>query len=210
MRDLDIRRFLRCHLDDAFGNDPSVLILEEFGICCGTARVDMAVVNGELKGFEIKSDQDKLVRLHSQASAYGKVFDTVTIVASSRHLKEAQRIVPNWWGIVVAESNEGAPVTFRWVRREDVNKAQDPFSLAQLLWRDEALSVLQMRGLIRGLKGRPRRVLWDVLSASLPLADLREVVRTQLKQRRDWPVATSRRQYDETCPPSAKLSGFRS
>lgn len=210
MRDLDIRRLLRRQLADAFGCDSSTLILEEFGICCGKARVDMAVVNGELKGFEIKSDQDTLVRLHSQASAYGRVFDTVSIVVSPRHLRRARRVLPDWWGIIVAEYSEGDHLGFQCVRREKVNKAQDPLSLAQLLWRDEALSFLQMHGLARGLKSRPRRVLWDVLSASLPLTDLRELVRAQLKKRRDWPVAALHRRYDGKCRPSARLSDSRS
>ena len=84
MRELDIRRALRKHLGFVFEEDPTALILEELGICRGTVRVDMAVVTGMLKGFEIKSDQDTLKRLPAQASAYNKVFDTLTIVAGTR------------------------------------------------------------------------------------------------------------------------------
>ena len=66
MRDPEIRRQLRCRLEQEFGNDANALILDELGVCCGRVRADMAVVNGELKGFEIKSDQDTLLRLRSQ------------------------------------------------------------------------------------------------------------------------------------------------
>ena len=98
MRDLDIRRLLRRHLVSKFGTDPTALIPDEFSICCGKVRADMAVVNGELKGFEIKSDQDTLYRLRSQASVYGNIFDTVTIVTGPRHIRKAKKIVPSWWG----------------------------------------------------------------------------------------------------------------
>lgn len=48
MRDPEIRRRLRQHLEDEFGDDPTALILDELGVCCGRVRADMAVVNGEL------------------------------------------------------------------------------------------------------------------------------------------------------------------
>ncbi len=78
MRDQDIRDSLRQELVAAYGSDSSTLIVEELGICCGMARVDVAVVNGELKGFEIKSEKDTLGRLPAQSGMYGKVFDTMS------------------------------------------------------------------------------------------------------------------------------------
>jgi hypothetical protein len=56
----------------------AIIIIDELGLCRGTVRVDIAVVNGVLKGYEIKGDQDTLRRLASQAATYNRIFDTMT------------------------------------------------------------------------------------------------------------------------------------
>jgi len=210
MRDLDIRRLLRRHLIGAFGSDPTALIVDELGVCCGKVRVDMAVVNGELKGFEIKSDQDTLIRLPLQIATYGKVFDTLTIIVGPRHLQKIQAVVPPWWGIVLAEYHGDAQLDLRCVRTEGVNQAQDPLALTQLLWRDEALALLQANNLDAGLGSQPRRYLWEALATRFGISDLRAMVRRQLKMRRGWRVAASRTRYGEKSLPSAKSLGSQS
>jgi hypothetical protein len=65
------------------------LIVEEFG--CNSARTDIAVINGSLHAFEIKSDSDSLDRLPSQIEAYQGVFEYITLVCGSRLLKRASR-----------------------------------------------------------------------------------------------------------------------
>jgi hypothetical protein len=77
-RDADIRSVLVAELKQRFSDPSHDLILEEFG--CKTARIDIAVVNGALHGFEIKSDSDSLARLAGQAEQYGRVFDFVTLI----------------------------------------------------------------------------------------------------------------------------------
>jgi hypothetical protein len=187
MRDLEIRRQLRHYLERAFGHDPSALILDELGICCGRVRADMAVVNGELKGFEIKSDQDTLLRLRSQTLLYNRVFDTVSIIVANKHLDEVRKMVPRWWGVVIAEENGAAArPRFSVCRREGRNPNPDPISIAQLIWRDEALEVLKVNRLASGLYGKPRKFLWEALVRNFPLTDLRALVRRQLKARGDW------------------------
>lgn len=197
MRDLEIRRELRRHLEHEFGNDPTTLILDELGVCCGRVRADMAVVNGELKGFEIKSDQDTLLRLRSQASLYCRVFDTVSIVVAPKHLKKVRKMVPSWWGVLLVDKCEGTDLRIRSYRRERSNPDLDPMAVAQLIWRNEALEVLKAHNLHSGICSKPRKFLWAALVRNFALADLRALVRTQLKARRDWRSAVSRRQCDE-------------
>ena len=67
-------------------NDPQTLIVEELGIRQGAARVDVAVVNGSLHGYEIKSARDTLERLPKQSELYSSVFDTITLVTAENHL----------------------------------------------------------------------------------------------------------------------------
>jgi hypothetical protein len=186
MRDLEIRKQLRRRLECEFGHDPDALILDELGVCCGEVRADMAVVNGELKGFEIKSDQDTLSRLPSQASVYSRVFDTISIVVAARHLAMATKCVPSWWGVLVAHISENSEPSLTVHRAEKTNPSPDPLAVAQLIWRDEALDVLTRYKLQSGLGNKSRSVLWSVLVRNLPLAELQMVVRAKLKSRRDW------------------------
>ena len=203
MRDPEIRRRLRQRLEDEFGDDPTALILDELGVCCGRVRADMAVVNGELKGFEIKSDQDTLFRLRSQALLYSRVFDTVSIVVASKHLKEARKMVPHWWGVLVAEDNGNTDPRMRVYRRERQNPHPDPLAIAQLIWRDEALELLRIHNLHCGFCKKPRKFLWDALVRNFALGELRAFVRAQLKSRGDWRPALSRTQYGEKSQLSA-------
>ncbi|EGO6137859.1 sce7726 family protein, partial [Enterococcus faecalis] len=66
----------------------SYRIIEEFVICNGEARADVAIVNGIMKGFEIKSDVDSLLRLPNQIEKYDATFDKCTIVVGYKFRKK--------------------------------------------------------------------------------------------------------------------------
>jgi hypothetical protein len=206
MRELDIRNALRKHLDAALERDPTAVLVEEFGVCRGTVRADLAIISQSLRGFEIKSDQDTLKRLPAQAAAYNRVFDTVTIIVGLRHLRAVEDMVPPWWGILLFDTRPEGQPKLSCFRLEDQNPSLDPFALVQLLWREDVLGLLEARGLSAGMKSKPRRYLWEVLSKSFSLGDLQEMVRTQLKVRPDWRSGQSRRRGGGMSLPSARLS----
>ena len=79
MRDLDVRTAVRAQLVAAHADDDNTRIVEEMGIWSGSVRVDVAVINGELAGWELKSARDNLRRLPQQAELYSQVFDRMTI-----------------------------------------------------------------------------------------------------------------------------------
>jgi len=185
MRDYDVRTALRQELITAHALEPNTLIVDEVGLCRGTVRVDMAVVNSTFNGYEIKSERDTLARLPTQQEVYSKTFDTVTIVTGRRHVEKIVERVPHWWGITMALMR-GGKVWFKIIRQPAFNSHVDPFSLAQLLWRDEAVSVLKERGLARGMLSKPRRVLWQKIVENLSIEELRRVVRERLKVRGNW------------------------
>lgn len=165
-----------------YADDPTTFVVDELGLCMGAARVDVAVVNGSVHGYEIKSPRDTLARLPRQADIYGQVLDYVTIVAAEGHAEAARSTVPDWWGVWCATEREGT-IRLRQIRKGRRNPAVDPLAIAQLLWRDEALGVLSNRGLAAGLASKPRREIWRRLAQALPLEDLRKVVRDALKSR---------------------------
>src|SRR5688572_23592566 len=93
MRDADIRQHLKTKLQEKYGNEPGTLILGELGLCDGRARVDMVVVNGEINGFEIKSEYDTLARLPHQVEIYNRVLEKVTIICGKLHLNAIRKLV---------------------------------------------------------------------------------------------------------------------
>ncbi len=116
MKDSDLRTALLRRLTRRHSRDAEALILQELGLRHGAARVDVAVVNGLLHGYELKSDSDSLGRL-ARPLVYGSVLDRVTLVVGRRHVEEAVGMVPAWWGVQVAEMGPRGGVLFSSVRK---------------------------------------------------------------------------------------------
>jgi hypothetical protein len=205
VRDADIRGQLYRELHHEFGADPSTRIINELGLCLGACRVDVALVNGALHGFEIKSDADTLERLPAQATVYNATLDTVTLVCHRKHYDAVVRLVPAWWGITEARAGDGPQGMPRLdiVRPGRLNCTLVPESVAQLLWRDEVLELLGQLGAAKGMKSQPRRILWARLASVLSLDELRARVRQQLKSRAGWPTESSQRSGDDWSRSSA-------
>lgn len=178
LRDADIRPALRKLVQEPHATD-SVLI-EELGLNKGAVRVDLAVVNGVMHAYEIKSDFDTLRRLATQAEHYGKCFDRVSIVVGRKFITAARASIPSWWGIVLVEAGEGGPC-FHTVRRARMNPSRDARALVELLWRNEALALLERAGAADGVRSKPRDVIWDRASERLSLDDIAHAVREHLK-----------------------------
>jgi hypothetical protein len=197
MHDIDIRIALDCGLRRVHGTDTGTVIRHEFGLQEGRRRIDVAMMNGHLSGWEIKSDVDTLVRLAGQADVYGKVFDFVSIVTTDRYVDRATAMLPQWWGIVVANRTDDI-VHLTETRQASINIGVDPMSLAQLLWRDEAMALLRGLGQSRGLSSKARWYVWSRLVETLPLDELRTAVRQQIKGRQDWPGGQLSLPHDAT------------
>src|SRR3712207_967810 len=98
-----IRSALRRHVVARARRAPGTAVCEEFSLNRGETRVDLAVVNGHLTAYEIKSDRDTLARLAGQMRVYNRVFDRLTLVFGWRLAAQALRLVPSWWGVRLAE-----------------------------------------------------------------------------------------------------------
>lgn len=185
MRDLDIRSSLRLQLETAHAGDPDTLIIDELGLCQGEARVDLAVVNGLIHGFEIKSARDTLARLAGQAAVYDRALDAVSVVAARPHVDALFDRVPDWWGVHVA-SLAATDVIVEEIRPASTNPNVDPVAVAQLLWREELMEIAVRLQLEPGPRARTKRRLWELLARSLPLDELRREVRRCLRARKNW------------------------
>ncbi len=177
---------LKKELNTRHAHDNKVRIIEELGVQHGTARVDIAVVNGIMHGYEIKSDQDNLERLPEQIDEFSKVFDKITLVVGKRHLYKAMNIVPDWWGITVAKVNNNNSVVFQTIREEEFNDSQIKVSIAKLLWKEEALKILEEKDEARGLYSKPRKIIYEKLATILDIQTLGDKVRETLFFRSNW------------------------
>jgi hypothetical protein len=179
-RDVDIRKVLLANLEAKYNDKAHDLIVEEFG--CKTARADVAVINGVLHAYEIKSDSDSLDRLPSQMGAYQGVFEYVTLVCGRRLLERARAEIPKWWGLQKAEFRDGL-VAIREVRAAKPNPSQNPLAVAKMLWKTEALVVLRRFG-HKGITSKQTAdEVWAAVAAYVPIADLTNEVRQAIKAR---------------------------
>jgi hypothetical protein len=188
MRDSDVRKALHARLAIIHADELSqTLVVDELGLC-GEVRVDVAVINGDLSGFEIKSARDNLRRLPKQVEFYSRVMDFAGIVVAKNHLSEARSMLPKWWGIQVAADAGDGQVVIKHVRAPRRNRQVDPASVVQLLWRDEALEELALRDADRGVRGGTRSAVWARLVEVTSSEELQEIVRGRLKARTTWRV----------------------
>ncbi len=186
LRDQDVRDALCTGVLAEHADDDDTLVLHEFGLWHGSARVDIVVINATIHGFEIKSDLDTLERLPSQAEIYNAVLDYVTIVTGIRHLDRVASIVPGWWGLAAAISDSQDTVFIESHREASANPQINPLAVAALLWRDEALSILEANGVAQGVRGKNRNAIYQRLIETVSLDCLRALIRCQLKARTGW------------------------
>lgn len=186
LRDSDIRQAAYRRLLRRAQACPDTLVIDELGLDHGSCRIDIAVINGHIRGVEIKAEADTLERLPRQVTAYGEVVDKALLIVDPRHLTSALAIVPDWWGVMVAERGTTQGVRFRRVRPERANKGINALVLARLLWRPEVQAYLRDLGVSERDLRAPREELYQRLVSLMPLRKLSGAVRTALKSRTAW------------------------
>jgi hypothetical protein len=161
---------------------PTALVVPEFSVLRGAARIDLASLGTTLDGWEVKGDLDDVSRLPRQVEAYSRVFDRITLVTGARLAARAGVIVPRWWGLAVAR--DGGIETIRSASR---NPAVDPTEVADLLWRDELVTALAV---VTGRRGRgSRRAMAEQLSEALSGEPLTALVTSMIRERCGWRAA---------------------
>jgi hypothetical protein len=186
MKDSHLRKALIRRLASRHSDNPEALIVEELGLRHGAARIDIAVVNGFLHGYELKSDSDSLTRLARQERVYSSVLDRVTLVIGHRHAEAAMHMVPEWWGVQLAKMGPRGGMRFTSLRRARINPSPESVAIARLLWRDEALGLLNSLGAAGGFHSKPRSAIYTRLTEVAQLDVIKEEVRRRLRSRIDW------------------------
>jgi hypothetical protein len=188
--DQDIRDALKDFLHQ---QDNTAAIIDELPLMRGRGRADLAFVNGELWGFEIKSEGDSLVRLGVQKEYYESIFEFNTLVAAQKHLRLARQRIPKTWGIIEAKRVNGK-IELLHRRHAQRNHDINNFALARLLWKNECRCVLR-NAQIHTSPQTPVIELWNLLQ-SLESEYLCTEVREALKRRQAKSVP-QRTLYDD-------------
>ena len=197
LREGDVRHLLYCtEIKERLKQSAKARVVDEFQILRGEGRIDVALIDDTLHGYEIKSASDSLGRLPSQQAIYGKVFERITLVADERHVKEAMTMVPKHWGLIVVGMKNGKPYADTlWPAMR--NKDLDKLALAQLLWRDEVFELMEYFDLASGLKKANRKTLWRHISKCLSLEEIKAFVCFKLRTRKDWRSKRPRSRNDK-------------
>jgi hypothetical protein len=188
MLDRDIRAYLHRTYLHHYHLDGSKVV-DEMGLSAHAARIDIGVINGQLVGFEIKSDRDTLDRLPSQMQVYSQIFDLLTVVCGPKHERKLNTWLQEhfpYCGLLVTEPAPGGG-TLRPVRPTEQNHQRTGYAVASLLWHEEAKQLLVQLGAGKGLSRLRRFDLWQRLAGVEPDVDiLAGYVRKILKDRLTW------------------------
>ncbi|QRM45775.1 sce7726 family protein [Rhizobium sp. BG4] len=180
--DATIRQAIRLRLSRAHAGQDAVIV-DELKVSLGSGRLDVAVINGRIEGYEIKSDRDSLDRLEKQSMMFGAVADRMTLVVGSRHLNKALEIVPDWWSVLHSTAKSDGKVQFKTVRRGRLNRDQHKLALVETLERDEVIALLSTADLDRGFRTANYRTLADRAASSMSRDDISAFVKKILKVR---------------------------
>ena len=186
MTDSDIRAALHLKQFRRMKARPDTLVVDELGLAHARSRIDIAVINGHIHGYEIKSPKDTLDRLAAQVSVYRQTLQKLTIVAAPKHVESILDQAPDWCGIIVAEQGVRGGISFKSLRYAAINPEIDPVMVAHLLWRDEVLSLLSQIGYAPKDLRRPRRDLYELLSGSMSLREITASIRSFMLRRGTW------------------------
>lgn len=162
-------------------------ILEELVICDGSARADVVVANGLLKGYEIKSDVDTLDRLSNQVQKYDATFDKCIIVIGKKFEAKITGCVPEHWGIICAYQNKSGKISLKKIRSASYNKNITYNALTDLLWTIEIKSLMKDYK-IRGYSNKTKSELVTMVQENFDLIKLKKYTRETLKYRQGWRV----------------------
>jgi hypothetical protein len=184
--DKEIRLALHEKRLRAYREAPDTIVVDELGLSHARVRIDIAVINGCVHGYEIKSSQDTLDRLPTQLALYGQCLERLTLVCAPRHTDRIEKIVPQWCGILEAKKGKRGGMRFSTVRRPRANPEIDVIQLAHLLWRPEAAELLARHGASRKVQNKSRKELYESLAELMNVRELTVAIREFMKSRRAW------------------------
>lgn len=175
--DKDIRDPLFDFLEENYGK---IRIIEEKQM--GRSRADVVMVMpSALCGIEIKSDADTYSRLSRQVRDYNQYYDYNYIVAGTSHAGHVAEHVPEWWGIITVELEEGRP-DFYLLREPKENPKVNWKKKMSLLWRPELVHIQEMNQLPK-YKQKSKEFVIEKILLKVEKETLKEQISGELFER---------------------------
>ncbi|MDC4753649.1 sce7726 family protein [Acinetobacter baumannii] len=184
----DIRTALRNWVYKKFELKQNDILINELGfwnkdpestVDC-SFRADLALANGRLVGFEIKSQKDSLKRWTSQMIAYNNVFDEIWLCSHGKHLHRALDITDKHIGVLAVDDSGSITV----VRYAAENRKLNFYDLSGLLWKEELLAFASLNNIIEVKSRMTKNEIRDILSKCSNLNKLKPYVLQKLKERK--------------------------
>lgn len=116
-------------------------ILDELHVHKGNAIADVVAIYKEPHCYEIKGDNDSIVRIERQGHYYDLVFNRITLFTTKKHLNNAMKKAPKHWGVSVV-SHDGKKYKIEHHRKASNNPFYNKEKAMQTLWRPEMLSII--------------------------------------------------------------------
>ena len=212
MLDKDIREPLFDFLEEFYGK---IRIFEEK--VTGISRTDaLGVIDGQLIGFEIKSDRDTYARLKRQTADYDLLCDVNYLVVGKSHRKQADQHIPAHWGIISVYEEEKLPqkekkrIIVEIDQIPGVNPNVKIERQLDLLWRPE-LATLQEWNEMPKYAQKSKAFVREKILERVPQETLKHQI-TDLLFERDYEalLAQIREVQKKTRPRKRKMSKKRS
>jgi len=156
-------------------------VLEELHVHNGKAIADVVTLHSEAHCYEIKGATDRIERIAVQGTYYNTAFRRITLVTTERRLRRALKLVPPFWGIMVAVK-DGDTIRFRHVRAARLNPRFERQSAAMTLWKSEMLELVSEANAER----KPRRLLAQLIAETQRDLELSTSICDLLLNRRRW------------------------
>lgn len=184
--DLEIRTAFHAKRLHSYHSCQDSIVIDELGVSHGRNRIDIAVLNGCIHGYEIKSSKDNLDRFADQFQTYRKCFEKLSIVVAPNHIDEILYMVPLWCGVVLAEKGPRGGIHFTTTQKPKKNPDTEVVAMAHFLWKKETVDLLIKLGADESeLKG-PKRNLYDRLSHLITTSELSNWIKNQFMLRGNW------------------------
>ncbi|MBI5430732.1 MAG: sce7726 family protein [Nitrosomonadales bacterium] len=187
--DTEIRKAFHAQKLKDYHNCQNTIVIDELGLIHGRNRIDIAVFNGCLHGYEIKSAKDNLERFPDQLSVYRECLEKLTFVVAPNHLEVVFSMSPQWCGVLLAEKGPRGGISFSTIRRAQKNPEINLVSFAHLLWKNEAIELLGKLGIERDKQKVSRSELYKQLTQLVSIDELSVWVKEQFMKRETWRVA---------------------
>ena len=168
-------------LENLKSNKNNIKVINELDLT--NARVDIATIDKNyFCGYEIKSDKDTLYRLPMQMQIYNYVFDKIIIVVGKSKLLKTIKIIPDFWGIILARK-ENNDIDLMQIRPPELNTNINKYWLAHKFWKIDIVNILKKLNLYKGKSRYDRGDLLEILIENISLDELRYYVRDILIKR---------------------------